>query len=457
MLRAFLGAIFRSALGIVGALLTTVSALLFVMLFVLAELNPRLGGGYAGIITFLVLPVFFVLGLVLMPIGLARVRRAERAGGEARAPVIDLNVPRTRSVVTMVTLLSVVNLGIIATATYKGVQTMDSVEFCGGACHSVMSPEATAHQLAPHAKVQCTKCHVGSGAEWFVRGKTNGIDQLFSVAFGTYPRPIPTPIDGLRSPSDTCEECHSRERGTKEQLRVINRFQEDEANTWKKTVLLDKVSVSHWHVRNTVRFRSNAKRTFVGEVELALPDGGVRRWKNAAGPPEDGGALTDAWRTMDCLDCHNRPAHTYQRPRDEVDRALASGELDRELPFIRREGLRIIQGRWPSHDAAREGIAAELRAFYSKQAPAIEAGRIDAAAKALFALYSRNVFPAMNVQWGTYPSFRDHEGDNGCFRCHVSDLESPDEHKISDRCELCHLVVAEEEDAPEVLEFLTED
>ncbi|MEW5738503.1 MAG: NapC/NirT family cytochrome c [Myxococcota bacterium] len=454
MIKTFFGAIFRSPLSLVGALLTTVSAVLFLTLFVAAELNPRLGGGYAGIVSFVILPGVFVLGLLLIPLGLARLRKKEREGGEARAPVIDLNVPRTRMVVSMVALLTLVNVVIVATATYKGVQTMESVEFCGGACHSVMSPEYTAYQRSPHSRVQCTRCHVGSGAEWFVRGKASGVDQLVSVALGTYPRPIPTPVEDMREAEETCEECHARGRVMRDRLSVIDRFEEDEGNTWKKTVLLNKVAKVHWHVGSQVRFRSDAKRLFVAELERPLPDGGVRRWKNEQSP--DAG-VSDEWRTMDCVDCHNRPAHAYQRPRDEVDRALASGAVDRTLPFIRREGLRVVQLPWPDHDAAKAGIRRELSDFYAKRYPDVAAARVDRAAEGLFELYRRNVFPSMNIGWGTYPDFRDHDGEGGCFRCHTSDLTSADGLKVSDRCELCHLTLAEEEESPEILELMSEE
>lgn len=457
MLKAFLGVVFRSPLSLVGAVLTTASAVLFVVLLVLTELSPGLGGGYLGIVTFLVVPAFFVLGLLVIPVGLARLRRAERRGEAApRAPVIDLNVPRTRAVVSVVAVLSVVNVALVSTAAYQGAQAMETTEFCGGACHAVMSPEHSAHQGASHSKVQCTRCHIGSGAQNFVRGKANGAGQLVSVVLGTVPRPIPTPVENLRPATETCEACHARGRTLRDRLSVIDRFAEDEANTWKKTVLLNKVTKVHWHVGGQVRFLSDPKRRYVAELERPLPDGGLRHWKNVKPPPGDGG-LAEGWRAMDCTDCHNRPAHSYQRPRDEVDRALASGVLDRTLPWLRKEALRVLQLEWPSHDAAKAGIARELGAFYAREAPAVEAGRVQAAAAALFELYRRNVFPEMNVTWGTYPNFRDHDQDSGCFRCHTSDLESPDGVKVSDRCELCHLVLAEEEEHPEVLELMSEE
>ncbi len=85
---------------------------------------------------------------------------------------------------------------------------MDSTEFCGMACHKVMQPEYTAFQRSPHVRVGCAGCHIGPGAEWFVKAKISGSWQLIAVAFDLYPRPIPTPVHSLRPANGTCEQCH---------------------------------------------------------------------------------------------------------------------------------------------------------------------------------------------------------------------------------------------------------
>jgi hypothetical protein len=462
MFKNLFAAVFRSYVSLAGALLTTVSAVLFLSLFAISELNQGFGGGYTGILTFLVLPALFVVGLVLIPVGLALLRRAERKGksGAEKAPVIDLNVPRTRYVVAVVGVLSLVNVGIVATATYKGVETMESSEFCGGACHAVMSPEHTAYQRSPHSRVRCTQCHIGPGAEWFVRSKAQGSWQLVSIALDLYPRPIPTPVEHMRTTTETCEGCHARDRAMRDRLSVIARFSEDEANTAKKTVLLNKVAAVHWHVSNPVKFRSDRRRLYVSDIELPLADGGVRTYKNEAAAPTDGGVgpMNEALREMNCIDCHNRPTHIYQRPKDEVDRALARGELDRSLPWIRREALRVVQVDYPSWDAAQAGIKKDLLDFYAKDYPDLarsDSAKLEATAAALFQVYKRNVYPPMKITWGTYPNFRDHDQDNGCFRCHTSDMKSNDGKKISARCDFCHVTLAEDEENPEILEILS--
>ena len=62
---------------------------------------------------------------------------------------------------------------------------------------------------------------------------------------------------------------------------------------------------------------------------------------------------------MDCVDCHNRPSHIYRDAEHEMDLALVEGRIDRSLPFVKREGLRILRKKeYESHAAAREGLAA---------------------------------------------------------------------------------------------------
>src|SRR4029077_2628860 len=96
----------------------------------------------------------------------------------------------------------------VSLAAYRGVEYMDSVQFCGQACHSVMKPEATAHADGPHARVTCVECHIGAGATWFAKSKLSGTRQLLAVSFHTYSRPIPSPVENLRPARDTCEQCH---------------------------------------------------------------------------------------------------------------------------------------------------------------------------------------------------------------------------------------------------------
>jgi len=160
---------------------------------------------------------------------------------------------------------------------------------------------------------------------------------------------------------------------------------------------------------------------------------------------------------MDCVDCHNRPAHTFKRPSLEVDDALADGRVDNTLPFIKREALRILDGKYASHEEARTGIAREVETFYKTNyadLAASKAAAITTAGRSLADIYAWNVFPKMKVNWGTYPVNIGHDDSPGCFRCHDRKHVAEDGEKISGSCKICHAVLADDEKDPEILKTL---
>ena len=108
-----------------------------------------------------------------------------------------------RHVALFVGLATFLNVIIFGTASYRGMEYMDSTQFCGQTCHTVMTPEFTAYQGSPHAHVNCVECHIGPGAGWFVRSKLSGSYQLYSVVAHKYPRPIPSPVQNLRPAQET--------------------------------------------------------------------------------------------------------------------------------------------------------------------------------------------------------------------------------------------------------------
>jgi len=207
----------------------------------------------------------------------------------------------------------------------------------------------------------------------------------------------------------------------------------------------------HWHVDRGVqiRYRSDESRENVYEVEYTNADGEVKLFADRRAP-EDGGT----WREMDCVDCHNRPSHNYQAPDAEIDVAIRDGLIDRSLPFVRKEGLRIIDAEYASHEEARESISAALGEYYLNNYPEIATERADDIAKAATTLgdiYSVNVFPQMKVWWNTYPEHIGHETSDGCYRCHGKRLRTKEREQISRDCDVCHTVLAEREENPDIL------
>lgn len=455
-----LAAASRNMLSLLGSALALVSGVCIVVLMAMellgVESNP-----YVGIITYVIMPTLFAMGLVLVVWG---IRRERKRAMDGRFPVIDLNVKRTRNrVMTFIAMVSVCVV-ILATATSGAVHYMESNTFCGTVCHEVMSPEYTAFQHSPHAHVQCVDCHVGPGAGGFLKAKVNGAWQMVSAVLDLHHRPIPTPVHDLPDSSVTCEKCHwpGKYHGSKPKL--ITRFNDDEANTETKTVLLMNVGGNaygevlgiHWHTDPDVqiRYRSDESRRHIHEVELSLPDGTVKRYAST----EDTGDDETAWHTMQCIDCHNRPAHVFQPAGRAVDEAIERGFIARDLPYVRREGAAAIGGEYESHEQARQGITTAITEFYRTEYPSVadeHVAEIDEACRVLGDIYARNVFPSMNVDGDTYPSFLGHDdGSTGCFRCHSGNHATADGEVITVDCRACHGIIAWDEASQDILEVL---
>jgi nitrate/TMAO reductase-like tetraheme cytochrome c subunit len=464
-LRDFLVRSTRHPLSFIGVNLTTLTGVLLAILLALALVGAPTNP-YLGAVTFLVLPLLFVLGLVLIPIGSWRYRRrAPAPGGTGLFPSYDLNSPRVRTRLVLLAVLTLTNITILGVASYKGIEHMDSVAFCGGTCHPVMKPEYTAYQGSPHARVRCVDCHIGPGASWFVQSKLSGTRQVFKQILHTWPTPIETPITNLRPSRDTCEQCHWPEKFHGDRLVVRKHFEEDEANTPIQSVLLLKVGGGnpdsgfrqgiHWHVSSTVYYRSDEKREVIPWVRVERRDGSVAEFTAAGGVPDSIAARP--MRRMDCIDCHNRPTHIYRLPARALDEAMADGRLPVDLPYLKREALAALTTDYANATQARAGIADRLNGFYRDAYPEVAPQRQEGIAQAIAAvqqIWARNVFPEMKVGWGTYPEHIGHQDFTGCFRCHDEQHATTDGASISQDCSTCHSLLAMEEEKPAVLETL---
>ena len=72
---------------------------------------------------------------------------------------------------------------------------------------------------------------------------------------------------------------------------------------------------------------------------------------------------------MDCIDCHNVVAHRISPTAERaVDEAIAAGRISRTLPFVRREGVRLLKAEHAAQDAGLRAIDEGLRKFYASQA-----------------------------------------------------------------------------------------
>jgi len=450
--------LFRNAITIFGAALTTTGAVLFLAFFLL-ELAGMHANPYLGMLFFLVFPGLFVAGLLLMPIGVWLAHRRDAAGLKAWRPAwpkLDLNEAVQRRAVAIFLASTLANILIVSVAAFAGIEYMDSPQFCGQLCHEVMEPQWAGYQEGPHSRVACVQCHIGPGAPWFVKSKMSGLRQVVAVTFDTHSRPIPSPVHDLRPARDTCEQCHWPEKFHGDKIRTIRTYADDEANTESVTTLrmhigginrLDKSATGiHWHVSQQNRIEyitTDRKRQVIPYVRLDDGRGNVTEF--FAEGVTDAASLAGERRVLDCVDCHNRPSHTFAHSAERaVDEAIAAGGFDQALPFIRREAVKVLSAPYADRAAAFAGIEAGLTAFY-RDLPGAPKDAVDRAVATATHVFGRNVFPTMNVTWGTYANNASHSDPGpsaspGCFRCHDGAHKTKQGKAISDDCSLCHTI-----------------
>jgi hypothetical protein len=457
-----------NALTLLGAVLTTSSAITMLGFWAFELFGHGHVHPYLGIIVFLILPGIFVLGLLLIPAGALWRRYRLRAAGLLPDvyPKVDFREPMLRRAAGLVTAATVLNIAILGTATYRGVTYMDSVQFCGLTCHSVMEPEYTAYSNSPHARVACVDCHIGPGAPWFVRSKLSGVRQVFAVAFQTYHRPIPTPVRELRPARETCEQCHWPTKFHGDKFLVRTKYAEDEANTPLTTVLVLKIGGRTWqnsvgiHGRHfddrerVTYIATDDRRQVIPWVSYIDDDGQVVEYTAADIELTPQELAQGERRTMDCMDCHNRPTHIFELPDRAVDEAITEGRISRQLPFVKKKSVELLTAQYPNKPAALEQIYAGLAAFYRENYPEVyreHRALVERAAQQVRAIYDRNVFPQMHITWGTYPNNLGHMDFLGCFRCHGGSHTSKDGRVINPDCTACHNILAMDDPNPEIL------
>jgi hypothetical protein len=444
----------------VGALVATVAGCSW-LLTLPAQVRGHAANPYMGILSFVILPIAFAVGLGLMPVGIWLSRRAVSRGAKALLEK-KIALRRLAGFLVVATLLNIV---IMSQLSYRAVTYMEEPQFCGQTCH-VMKPEFTAHRTTPHARVLCVECHVVPGATGWVESKLSGTRQLLSVMFNNYPRPIQSAMESGRlvPSSDTCEKCHWPGLLGGARLRVIPQYADDENNTPSQTVLMMMVggeSVrsihgSHFGPGVSIRYAStDSTRQTIPWVEYRNSNTNeVRSYAIESVQPDAGKLLSYA---MQCVDCHNRPTHTFELPEPAVNRAMALGRIPVSLPFIKKTALQALQVKYASSEEAGQKIPVAIRDYYRKEQSATyqsRSGDVEAAANAVLTIYNNNVFPDLGVTWGTYKNNLGHTEFPGCFRCHDEAHASADGKTITQNCSACHETIAVSEASPEVLKTL---
>jgi hypothetical protein len=431
---------------------------------------------YAGIIFLSVVPTTFFGGLLLVPLGIYFEFRRKRKqdpslGGKSLSAILHAlsGESDVRNRIITFVLFSVANIALTMGIFVASLDYLDSPSFCGQLCHTVMTPEYTTYQRSPHARVACVQCHIGPGASWFVKSKISGVRQVYAVMAKTYSRPIPTPIEQLRPARDTCEQCHWPEKFHQDKLKVITHYKNDRDNTKYYTAILLKVGGPeaegapptgiHWHVSGGNRVIYASEK---GERKDIL---WIRFERNGQPPVEyrfTGSSLSDAQiaaipkRTMDCVDCHNRPTHIYRTADEELETMFARFPELQKVPYLKKSASEVMAQHF-NDEAIRNGrVKGSLLAWYGahpEEKP--ELRLLNLAADKVQEIYGDNVWPGMNIAWGTYPNHIGHTTVSpGCLRCHGNNHVTKQGKAVRADCRLCHTILALKEEKPPLFDFM---
>ena len=459
--------LFHNYLSFVGAAIV-LACLASILLLFLIEATGSNHSPYIGIFAWVIIPSILAFGLLVIGLGMLLERRRRRGLEKFEQPVfptLDLNDPRRRRFFLIFITLTFVFVSVSAFGSYRAYEHTESVAFCGQTCHTVMKPEFVAFQNSPHARLRCVDCHVGSGPEWYVRSKFNGLHQLYAVTFNTYDKPIKTPVENMRPARDTCAQCHWPEKFWGTQLKVFNEYAYDEKNSLRQIRMLinvgggspatGPVSGIHWHMNlaNEITYAaSDEQRQVIPWVQAKDRNGNVTVYvasNNRLTPEQIEKAPK---RRMDCIDCHNRPAHIYNPPDVALDTAFTAQKLDVSLPYLKRQAAEALSKPYSTNDEALKSIASSVDGYYRTNYSALYSEKrasIENAIAEIQRIYQVNFFPEMKTNWQAHPNNIGHLRSSGCFRCHDGEHVSNTGKAISNDCNICHTVISDSAGPPE--------
>ena len=452
----------KNWLTIIGSIIAVINLLLIFLLFIISTIFDK-GSTHIGLFIYIILPGFLIFGLLLIPVGMFLERRKifkSLVHEAAQLPRIDLNDPRHRNAFIIFTITTIIILFLSTLGSFKAYHITESVEFCGTLCHQVMEPEHTAYQNSPHANVSCVECHVGSGASWYVKSKLSGLHQVYAVLTKTFPQPIETPLHDLRPARETCEKCHWPQKFYARSLWTNKYFLADTLNTEWDIMLQMKTGPEysglglregiHWHINPDVNIEyisDSDKRENITYVKYTnKATGEVFVYRNDNNPVSDSLISASTTRTMDCIDCHNRPSHNYNSPTVYFDKAMLTGAVSKNIPFFKKTAMGILRETFSDKDTALIKIEESIKSYYKSDYNDFYTNNKDLINNSVASVqkaFSQNTFPKMKVAYDLYPEHIGHMESDGCFRCHNDSFKSENGRTITKDCNLCHTIVGQ--------------
>ncbi|MBF0571937.1 MAG: NapC/NirT family cytochrome c [Candidatus Omnitrophica bacterium] len=412
---------------------------------------------YLGIVTYILLPPFLIIGLILIPWG-ARLKQHQILKGIAQKKfepiVIDLSLSTHQNAILIFMVGTAIVLTMTAIGCFKAYNYMESDRFCGVTCHQIMKPEYTAYLQSPHARVNCVECHIGSGVGWYVHYKMAGVRMLFKTLDGSYSRPTPAPVDTLRPAKETCEQCHWPGKSFNAiQLNKIY-YADDPSKTppWAVKMLIrigggqngEAGIHAHMYYGDEIYYvPDDAKRQKISWIKTINKSGITKIYTTKSSPYKDADPPESKVRKMDCMDCHNRPTHRFEAPDVSINRALAEGNISPSIPVIKAKAVELLSKEYRSPDEAEKMIRSSLNEYYSKKQSAYYGAHrdnVEQAIKNIILIYRSNFFPDMKSRWDAYPDNIGHMISLGCFRCHDDEHKTKTGESITRKCTSCHII-----------------
>ncbi|MDP3850874.1 MAG: NapC/NirT family cytochrome c [Luteolibacter sp.] len=442
----------RNWLSLSGAVLVVAALFAFMLLFAV-DLFAVHANPYMGILAYVVTPMFLFAGLGLVLLGyILETCQVRKALAGVQTPFIlhvNLSRRRDRRLLTAFVIGSFGFIFLTALGSYQTYHLTETNSFCGATCHVPMEPQYNAYQHSAHAQVACVACHVGPGAGNYIRTKVSGVRQLYRTVLGNFDRPVRLHNVNQRPAEETCQSCHWSEKHIGNVHRKFKRFLADETNSPFTVQMVLKVGGSdpvhgvvegihsHMNVSNKIEFIAlDPERQQIPWVRVTDADGKVTEYRSEDFKDD---ISKHPIRAMDCMDCHNRPAHKFLSPNAAVDQAMAMGRIAPSIPWAKAKVVEALVQPYSTRAEANEKIAAFLHAEYPDDP------RVDALIKEVLVIYENNFYPEMKADWRAYPDHIGHKETNGCFRCHAGNLFNEDRGKTikGSDCNACHLITAQ--------------
>ncbi len=412
----------------------------------------------AGILSFVFFTVVWLVGVLMIPIGINKTEKKNSPEGKSQA--FNLSVQTYRNAFYVFAGGLLLFLFVTTAGAYKSYHYMESVEFCGTTCHTLMEPEYTAHAKMAHADVKCVSCHVGEGITGFAASKVEASKELIAMVTDNVPRPIYANEHIHEVAEEACEQCHWSQKFQHDRVLKRVHFLRDEENTeWHIDMTLHLAAGNealglnkgiHWHMNKDVKIEfvaTDEHNQVIPWVKYTnLKTGEVTIYQNEDEPLEKDAFDTLQVQQMTCLDCHSRPAHNFEPAEDFINEAFVRGEISKDLPEFKTAALTAVTEDYSSSDSAKAMIPKIITSFYEENYPEVleeQKGDLDKAIAAVVHGFSQNVFPDMNVRWDKYYNNLGHMKNNGCFRCHDDMHVAENEKVISKDCYTCHTFNAE--------------